>query len=293
MRKTWRVFMLFLFVTGLVLGGCRERDTQPTPFEATPAPTPTPAIEGLAEISAYIQDLAAKDQFSGAVLIAKDGAPVFEVTYGLADRANEVPNRVDTKFNVGSINKMFTAVAILQLLERDQLSLDDRIIDFMPGYPNEEVAHKVTVHHLLTHTSGMGEVFGPEFSRTSKDRFKDVRDYLPLFMDAPLQFEPGTQSSYSNAGFIVLGLIIEKASGQNYFDYVMENIYQPSGMINTDAYELDYPTSNLAVGYTQQGAEPGRVKNNYYIMLRQRQPRRRRLLDRGGFAPIQQRLAGK
>jgi CubicO group peptidase (beta-lactamase class C family) len=150
---------------------------------------------------------------------------------------------------------------VLQLAEQGRLSVEDRIIDHLPDYPNEEVAKKVTLHHLLTHTSGLGDFFTPEFYETSSDRFRDVEDYLPLFVDAPLRFGPGAQFSYSNAGFMVLGLIIEKVTGQSYFDYVMENIYQPSGMIHTDAYELDYAVPNLAVGYTKQGTT---FKNNYY-----------------------------
>ncbi|MCW4042205.1 MAG: serine hydrolase [Candidatus Bathyarchaeota archaeon] len=215
--------------------------------------------------TAYLEELNAQNKFSGAVLIAKDGVPILKRAYGLANRSFNVPNRIDTKFNLGSMNKMFTGVAILQLVEQRKLALDDKIIKHVPDYPNKEIASKVTIHQLLTHTSGMGLYWTDEYMKTSKDRLRDIEDYLPLFVDQPLQFKPGSKFSYSNSGYMVLGLIIEKVTGQSYFDYVMENIYKPAGMINTDAYELDYVVPNLAVGYTRAEAREGEIKNNLYI----------------------------
>ncbi len=215
--------------------------------------------------TAYLENLDAQDKFSGTVLIAKDGVPILKKAYGLANRSFNVPNKIDTKFNLGSMNKMFTGVAILQLVEQGKLALDDKIIKHVPDYSNKEIASKVTIHQLLTHTSSMGLYWTDEYFKTSKDLFKDVEDYLPLFVDEPLQFEPGSKFSYSNSGYMVLGLIIEKVTEQSYFDYVMENIYKPAGMINTDAYELDYVVPNLAVGYTQHGAKEGTLRNNIYI----------------------------
>ncbi len=207
------------------------------------------------EVEAYIDRLVAEDKFSGTILLAKDGAPFFRKAYGLASRGYNVPNRLDTKFNLGSMNKMFTSVAIAQLVEQGKLAYTDTIAKLMPDYPNKEVAAKVTVHHLLTHTSGLGNYFNNKFMETSKDRFRAIRDYLPLFVDEPLQFEPGAKWQYSNAGFMVLGAIVEKVSGQNYFDYVREHIYKPAGMINTDAYEMDNDTPNMATGYTLMGPQ--------------------------------------
>jgi CubicO group peptidase (beta-lactamase class C family) len=111
----------------------------------------------------------------------------------------------------------------------------------------------------------MGSYWTPEYQRTSKDLFRDVEDYLPLFVDQPLLFEPGTQWSYSNSGFMVLGLIIERVSGQSYFDYVREHIYEPAGMQHTDAYELDSVVPNHAVGYTLQGSRDGELRNNLFL----------------------------
>jgi CubicO group peptidase (beta-lactamase class C family) len=215
--------------------------------------------------SVFLEDLVRQNRFSGTVLIAKDGVPILEEAHGYASLAYQVPNRIDTKFNLGSMNKMFTGVAIAQLAEKGQLSFDDRIIDHIPDYPNQDIATRVKIHHLLTHTSGMGNYWTDEYERTSKDRFRAVEDYLPLFVDQPLRFEPGTDWSYSNSGFMVLGLIIEHVTGESYFDYVRRYIYEPAGMVNTDAYELDYVIPNLAVGYTRMGAREGELKNNLFL----------------------------
>lgn len=217
------------------------------------------------EIRSFVQERADQGAFSGAVLVARDGATIFEAAHGYASLDYEVPNRIDTKFNLGSMNKMFTAVAVAQLAAEGRLSFENRIIDHLPDYPNAEVARKVTIRHLLTHTSGLGSYWTEEYERTSKDRFRAVADYLPLFADQPLRFEPGSEWFYSNAGFMVLGLIIERVSGQDYFEYVREHIYEPAGMTATDAYEVDGVIPNVAVGYTRDGAKPGELKNNLFL----------------------------
>jgi D-alanyl-D-alanine carboxypeptidase len=235
----------------------------PSPPTAEPSPTASPpALPTLvAELVARIEDLASQDQFSGALLIAQEGESLFKGAYGLANRSSDTPNQVDTKFNLGSMNKMFTAIAILQLVEQGKLSVDDKIIEHLPDYANQEAANKVTIHQLLTHTSGMGNVFTDKYDRMPKDGFRTPEDWLPLFVDAPLQFEPGAQFFYSNAGYVVLGLIIESITGQSYFGYVMENIYEPSGMLNTDSYEKDKDVPNLAIGYTTQGYEGNQLRD--------------------------------
>lgn len=202
-------------------------------------------------IERFIEKLVAEDKFSGAALVAADGVAIFKKAYGLASKGYNVPNRVDTKFNLGSMNKMFTGVAVAQLAEQGKLSFDDPVGKHLPDYSNKQVAEKVTVHQLLTHTSGMGSYFNDKFENSSRAKFREVRDYLPLFVDEPLQFEPGARWSYSNSGFMLLGAIVEKVSAQNYFDYIRQHIYKPGGMTNSDCYELDHDTPNLAVGYTR------------------------------------------
>jgi CubicO group peptidase (beta-lactamase class C family) len=217
---------------------------------ASPPAGRTPATDDdvARELERYLAKLSDVDVFSGAVLVAKDGQPFFVRAYGLAHREAGTPNRVDTRFNLGSMNKMFTAVSVAQLAQQGKLSFDEPIAKFLPDYPRD-VAEKVTVHHLLTHTSGLGDFFGPEFFAEAKDRVRAPRDYFPLFADRPLEFEPGTDWRYSNAGFIVLGAIIEAVSSRDYFDYVREHVYTPAGMTGSDSFERDAAVPNLAIGY--------------------------------------------
>jgi CubicO group peptidase (beta-lactamase class C family) len=233
---------------------------------AARTPTALSEKELVQKLDEYLKTQVAADQFSGAVLVAHEGTPLFAKAYGMANKAYGVPNRVDTKFNLGSMNKMFTAVAIAQLDQGGKLSFTDPLIKHLPDYPNKDVAEKVTLHHLLTHTSGIGDYFTRKFMETSKDRFRTIQDYFPLFVEKPLEFEPGKRFRYSNAGFMVLGAVVEKVSGQNYFDYVREHIYGPAGMVNTDAYDMDYDTPNLAFGYTKQGVKGGRGRKNNLFM---------------------------
>lgn len=222
---------------------------------AAPAPKPPPApmteTEVVARLGSYLDERAKADQFSGTVLLARNGVPILQRTYGLADAVRKLPNRPDTRFNLGSDNKLFTQVAIGQLVEQGKLTFDTKIGDVLPAYPNRDAAQKVTVRQLLTMTSGIGDFFGARFDSTPKARIRSTPDYLALFADLPLEFEPGSRQQYSNGGYIVLGAIVEKLSGQTYYDYVREHIYTPAGMHDTDSYPIDAATPNLAVGYTR------------------------------------------
>jgi CubicO group peptidase (beta-lactamase class C family) len=216
---------------------------------------------------ATLDQLVEADEFSGAILVAKNQTILLQRAYGMAHQGYSVPNRVDTKFNLGSMNKMFTAVAIAQLAEQGKLAFSDPIAVHLPQYP-PEVARRVTIHHLLTHTSGMGSYWNDRFFSVWADLYT-VDDYLPLFRDDPLSFEPGETFQYSNAGFVVLGAIIEHVSNQDYFTYVREHIYRPAGMHDTDAYEMDQPIPNLALGYTHLNRkgelEEGPRRNNLFM----------------------------
>jgi CubicO group peptidase (beta-lactamase class C family) len=222
-----------------------------------------------ARVEAYLAKLVAADLFSGSVVVAHDGKPIFSRAYGLASRAHNVPNRTDTKFNLGSMNKMFTAVAVAQLTQEGRLAFTDPVGKHLPDFPNKAVAEKVTLHHLLTHTSGVGDYFNDKYEKAAKDRFRTVRDFFPLFVDKPLEFEPGARFRYSNAGFMILGAVIEKVSGQNYFDYVRDHVYKPAGTADTDAYEMDQDTPNLATGYTRMNTQgqlvAGPRRNNLFL----------------------------
>lgn len=217
--------------------------------------------EVLQELPAWLDKQAAEDNFSGVVLIAKGGKPIFQKAVGLASKETKTPNRIDTKFNLGSINKIFTQVAINQLIEQGKLGWDDKLGKFLPDYPNKEAAEKVTVRHLVEFRSGIGDFFGKKFDAAPKERLRTINDFLPLFADQPLAFEPGTKNVYSNGGYIVLGAIIEKITGQTYYDYVRDHIFKPAGMTNTDSYFSDGKTPNLAEGYRRN--EKGERVNNF------------------------------
>lgn len=217
----------------------------------------------------FLEELNEFDELSLAVMITKDGVPVLQKAYGLANRSFNAPNKIDTKFNIASMNKMFTAVAIMQLVERGRLGLNDKVGDHIRDYPNNEVKNNVTVYELLTHTSGMGNIFGSLYSRTPVNKFQSVEDYLPLFVGDPLRFAPGTKYEYSNAGYILLGYLLERITGQDYHSYVSENILVPAGMENTDCYDVQYPIPDLAVGYSRSKStlEQYEYKSNEYMKM--------------------------
>ena len=205
-----------------------------------------------AELGKYLDRMSAADTFSGTVLLTKDGKVLFQGAYGQADKNFGVVNKLDTKFNLGSMNKMFTSTAIMQLMEQGKLKLTDTLADHVGNsWLPEEVARQITIEQLLTHTSGLGSYFNDKFFEMSREKLREVDDYKPLVADERPQFEPGTQWAYSNTGMLLLGAVIEISSGQNYFEYIRKNIYEPAGMINSDCYDLDRVIPNLAIGYTR------------------------------------------
>src|SRR5256885_11306785 len=208
------------------------------------APEPAKDLDG------YLNTLVAENKLSGVVLVAKDGVVVASKAAGIANKATNAPIDLNTKFNLGSMNKMFTAVAIAQLAQAGKLSFTDTVGKHLPDYPNKEVANKVTIHHLLTHTSGMGMYWGEKF-KEQREKLVTVAAHLPLFASDALAFPPGERFQYSNAGYMLLGAIIEQVSGQDYYSYVQEHIYKPAGMNDTGFYEPGKPMPNLAVGYTR------------------------------------------
>lgn len=223
--------------------------------------------EILAFVDKELEKMVAEDTFSGAVLIAKNSKPIFKKAVGMASKEFGVPNQTDTKFNIGSINKSFTQMAIAQLLEQGKIHLDDKLGTYRPDFP-KEIAEKVTVRHLLTMQSGMSAYWNDEW-QAKWATIKTVDDLIEIIKKIPLDFEPGTRSQYSNSGYVVLGAIIEKTTGQNYYDYVREHIFEPAGMENTDSYELDQIVPNLARGYTQNRSQHpfngNKLQNNLFL----------------------------
>jgi CubicO group peptidase (beta-lactamase class C family) len=220
----------------------------------TTATLAEPASDPAKELDSYFSSLVAENKLSGVVLVAKDGITVASKAAGIANKATNAPIDLNTKFDLGSMNKMFTAVAIAQLAQAGKLSFTDTVGKHLPDYPNKEVADKVTIHHLLTHTSGMGMYWGEKF-KEQRDKLLTVAAHLPLFAGDALAFTPGEKFQYSNAGYMLLGAIIEKVSGQDYHSYVREHIYLPAGMNDTGFYDPAKETPNLAVGYTKMSPD--------------------------------------
>ncbi|MGA2533729.1 MAG: serine hydrolase domain-containing protein [Candidatus Aminicenantales bacterium] len=226
-------------------------------------PRPEPKkddAELVASVREYARRAVEAGEFSGVILIARHGKPFFEEAFGEADREKNIPNRAGTKFNVGSIDKTFTGLAIRQLAAEKKLALDDRIGKYLADYPNKDAAAKVTIRHLLEMTSGIGDFFGDRYAAADKEKIVTLADYLPLFADKPLEFEPGTATRYSNGGYVVLGLIIEKVTGADYYAYVRDHIFGPAGMPDSDWSEKAARLPGLAVGYEREGSA---WKTNY------------------------------
>jgi D-alanyl-D-alanine carboxypeptidase len=195
-----------------------------------------------------LEDETASDRFAGAVLVAQQGKPIFAQAYGLADREHHIPNTMQTRFSLASINKVFTAVATMQLVQAGKLTLDDPLGKYLTGYPDKELAAKVTIGELLTNTGGTGDIWGPEFDK-HRQQLRTLEDYINLYGKRPLRFEPGSRWEYSNYGFILLGAVIEKVSGESYYDYVREHIYIPAGMSSTDSAPEEPRFADRSIGY--------------------------------------------
>ncbi len=196
----------------------------------------------------------ANGTFSGVVLVTRDEQTVFEGACGLADREQSIPNTLLTKFRVGSMNKMLTAVAVLQLVQTGKVQLDVPFGTYVTDYPNVEMASKVTLHHLLTHTGGTGDIFGSQFN-ANRLQLRDTEDYLNLYGTRALQFEPGTQHVYSNYGFILLGAVIERVSEMSYDDYIAMHVLAPAEMTGTGAASEHVVVPGRSVGYTKQSGQ--------------------------------------
>jgi CubicO group peptidase (beta-lactamase class C family) len=232
---------------------------------ATAAVAAIPRLDGAAasslddgelseRIDEYLQAQVSSDAFSGAVLVTHGARHVYTRAFGYADRARGRLNHLDTLFNLGSINKSFTAVGIAQLVEGRAVAYDAPISAYLPEYPRP-AGDAITVHQLLTHRSGLVQGYWTERFREIAATLERMRNYLPLFQDLPLLFPPGTRTSYSNTGYVVLGAIIEAVSGQTYYDYVRNHIYRPAGMGRTDSHRPADDVPNLAIGYTLQGPD--------------------------------------
>jgi CubicO group peptidase (beta-lactamase class C family) len=168
-------------------------------------------------------------------------------SYGAANRETKSKNTAETRFNVGSIGKIFTRTALAQLAEQGKVSLDDKLFKYLPDFPH---ADAITIDMLAQHRSGVGDFFESDRYDALHAKLKNNHDYLELIREQPLWFEPGTSKRYSNGGYVLLGEVIAKASGEDYFDYLQKHVFGPAGMTSTGAPVEGDGTKGLAHGYT-------------------------------------------
>lgn len=227
------------------------------------------------QINKLIEEKVDKNQFSGVVLIKKGNEEVFSGAYGYANRTWRINNTLNTRFRVASISKMFTAVAILQLIERGKLSLNTKVALYL-NYENSKIPKEVTVENLLTHTSGIGDYFDEELGAEEWEKLwtnipiykmRKLEDYLELFINKEPTSKINEKFHYNGAGYILLGLMIEKASGLSYFDYIRQEIFSKINMNNSDFVSLDEVDELIAEGYEAIVGEGEKVigwKKNIY-----------------------------
>jgi len=231
----------------------------------------------VAEARAIVRSYQELGWFSGSVLLAKAGKPIYTASAGFADRESALPNRLETRYNLGSIIKNFTAVLVLQQVERGVIGLDDSLHSFDLGFP-ASAARKITVRHLLDHRSGFSDAFPSEY-RESALAFRTVDEKLALLREAPLLFEPGTDRRYSNYGYVVLGAILEKATGESFDSLLQKNIFTPlklddsvypygKGDPNQSLrYTFNYAKEQVFVGVTEHHGPDGGIESTVADVL--------------------------
>lgn len=182
------------------------------------------------------------DGFNGAVLVEHEGKLIYKNAFGLANMELDVPNKIDSKFKIASVTKPFTALLILQLVAEGKLDLHTPIINYLPDYPQPQ-GNKITLHHLLTHSSGIKR------DADNIKKFRKIDDIVNQFKNEPLEFEPGTRFSYSNSGYNLLGYIVEKISDKTYEEVLKEKIFKPLGMKSSGFYRHRPIIKNMSSGY--------------------------------------------
>ncbi len=245
-------------------------------FGFSPAEIPSDILESnissselIEETKKIVEKLSEEDLFSGAILVAKGNNILYQDARGEASKRYHIKNNLETKFNLGSMNKMFTSVAILQLVESKLIDLKDPINKYVDEtWLPSDITSRVNIHHLLSHTSGLGSYFNETFWNSSRTLNRNVDDFKSLVKGDSLAFEPGKQYSYSNTGMLLLGVIIQKVTNQDYFEYIENNIFLPSQMGNTNSYEMDQPVENLAIGYSRADNNFGWENNLYKHVIK-------------------------
>ncbi|WP_246363636.1 serine hydrolase domain-containing protein [Halobacillus locisalis] len=213
-------------------------------------------------IAGVLNENIEKNSFSGVLSVYRDKHQVFERAVGDRNKAEMLRNRIDTRFGIASGCKIFTAIAIAQLVDRGKVTFQSKLIDVLPIEFDHFDEH-ITIHHLLTHTSGIPDYFDEEtmddFEALWKERpvylMKNGEDFLPFFQKEKMKGKPGKAFQYNNAGFILLGLVVEHLSGQRFTDYIQSSIFQPAGMMDSGYFSMDALPFNTAYGYIQKEGE--------------------------------------
>jgi CubicO group peptidase (beta-lactamase class C family) len=206
------------------------------------------------KVDEYMNALVKLDRFSGAIMIAQGGRVLVSKGYGMANLEEDVPCTPQTKFLIGSMTKQFTAMAVMILQERGKLSVQDPICKYLTDCP--AAWQQVTIHHLLTHTSGIPDFFRFDYKKTMASP-RTLNQFVEMFKDKPLDFTPGSKLGYSGSGYILLGVIVGKASGQTYESFVKENIFTPLQMTNSGFADNLSVIKHFAIGYAR--------RNNAYL----------------------------
>jgi CubicO group peptidase (beta-lactamase class C family) len=203
------------------------------------------------------------DLFSGAILVAEKGEVIYSGAFGLEDKAKKIPNKLTTKFSLGSIGKTFTGVLIMQLVEQGRMKLSDTLEMYLPDFPFPEKS-KILISHLLTHSSGLGNYFTHKDYGSKMKILRHIKDVLPLVYDQKLLFQPGEKYQYSNSGMLILGAILEKVSGMSYREYLKKQILIPAGMNDSGIFYPEEPVPDRAIGYSK-------IDENKYLVETERE----------------------
>lgn len=220
----------------------------------------------LEALDATLKSVAHETGFSGSLWFAKKGKTLFSKNYGYADKRYDVRISETTRFDLASITKDFTGIAVLQLAQNKQLKLDDVIGRYLPELPEDKKG--ITIRQLLRHRSGLGEYFFSKKYEHNKHSFTAIEDYLDIIAEQALLFPPGSAKTYSNSGFELLAMIIQRVSGKRYYQYIHDHIFEPAGMATADFEQPTLAQKNLARPYTNMsplGPSEGFLREAVYI----------------------------
>jgi len=264
----WRAFRLFIDdrETYRLSGFLLNR------YPGTPTDVDAPTLsdaEVVDETRRIVERVCAKDAFSGTVLLARKDEVIYTHACGEASKRFGVPIDIDTRFNLSSITKTFTGTSIVQLAQTGALSYDDWLSDHVDeSWLPREISDRVTLGQLLTHTSGLGDYYTESYQQSSRALYRRLEDFKPLVQVDTLAFEPGSDFRYSNTGMFLLGVVVENVTGESYFDYVRQNIFEPAGMYDTGYFQRDDPVRNVAIGYQRDpGSETGWREDTFRLSV--------------------------